>query len=133
VSEPTLVGVHHIELTVSDLDRSADWYSSVLGFTPAGRIDKAQLSALMLRHPSGILLALTLHHGSSPDAFDERRAGLDHLAFGVADPAAVDAWAARLDALGVPRSEVKDGALPGSRLVVFRDPDGIQLECYTSP
>jgi hypothetical protein len=32
----------------------------------------------------------------------------------------------------VPRGEVKDGSLPGSRLVVVRDPDGIQLEIYCS-
>jgi glyoxylase I family protein len=134
VTDPTLVGVHHLELTVRDLERSASWYASVLGFDRAGRVDKPQLSMEMLRHPAGILLALTLHHGAAAaGTFDERRVGLDHLAFAVADPAAVDAWARRLDELGVTRSEIKDGSLPGSRLVVFRDPDGIQLECYTSP
>jgi glyoxylase I family protein len=82
--------------------------------------------------PAAPVLALVEHPDGADDSFDERRTGLDHLAFAVADAAAVDAWAEHLDRVGVERSEVKDGALPGSRLVVFRDPDGLQLECYTS-
>ena len=41
--------------------------------------------------------------------------------------------AQKLDELGVERTEVKDGALPGSRVVIFRDPDNIQVECYYAP
>jgi glyoxylase I family protein len=130
MAEPTLTGVHHIELTVRDADSSADWYRSVLGFTDSGRLDKEQMSVVMLRHSSGLLLGFAQHKTGAGDDFDERRTGLDHLAFDVGSHEAVDTWAARLDELGVAHSEVKSGALPGSRLIVFRDPDGIQLECY---
>jgi catechol 2,3-dioxygenase-like lactoylglutathione lyase family enzyme len=45
----------------------------------------------------------------------------------------VDEWAAHLTAAGVEYSGPKAGGLAGSRLIVFRDPDGVQLECYFSP
>lgn len=135
MSETVLTGIHHLELTVSDLERSVRWYQEVLGLEEARRMDKGFLEVVMLR--SGTMLVVLVRHvgndADPPDRFDERRIGLDHVGFAVPSPDAVEAWAARLDGLGVARSEVKDGALPGSRLVVFRDPDGIQFECYYAP
>jgi catechol 2,3-dioxygenase-like lactoylglutathione lyase family enzyme len=61
----------------------------------------------------------------------EFRSGLDHVAFGVADRAELDAWAARLDELGVAHGEIKD-AHYGSGLS-FRDPDNIALELFAPP
>jgi glyoxylase I family protein len=132
---PPLTGIHHIELTVRELERSLRWYADTLGLSVARRLEREGRRIVMLRRadsPAAPVLALVEHPDGADDSFDERRTGLDHLAFAVADAAAVDAWAEHLDRVGVERSEVKDGALPGSRLVVFRDPDGVQLECYTS-
>jgi hypothetical protein len=55
------------------------------------------------------------------------------VGFRVATPDAVSAWAARLDQHDVAHSGVKDGAMPESKVVIFRDPDNIQLECYYAP
>ena len=61
--------------------------------------------------------------------FDERRVGLDHVAFRVADLPELDAWVAHLDAIGVSHSGVKDiEGHRGGPLIVLRDPDRIQLE-----
>lgn len=62
--------------------------------------------------------------------FSERRTGLDHLAFQVSNREQLEAWIARFDAHGVVHSEIKAAAIPGTFLVVFRDPDGIQLELF---
>jgi catechol-2,3-dioxygenase len=67
----------------------------------------------------------------SSDPFDERRPGLDHLAFGCGDHAELEAWAGRLDALGIPNGGVVDAAY-GSGLS-FRDPDNIALEFFAPP
>ena len=59
-------------------------------------------------------------------------AQLDHISFGVAEHADLDAWASWLDELGIEHSGVidTDNPIPYS-VVVFRDPDNIQLElCY---
>ena len=58
--------------------------------------------------------------------------GLDHISSGVAERTDLDAWAAWLDELGIEHSGVidTDNPIPYS-VVVFRDPDNIQLElCY---
>jgi catechol 2,3-dioxygenase-like lactoylglutathione lyase family enzyme len=61
--------------------------------------------------------------------FDERRTGLDHISFGVADRASLDVWASGLDELGIEHSSVIDAEKPMPySVVVFRDPDNIQLE-----
>ena len=129
---PAITGIHHVALTVTDAERSADWYERVLGFTRAATVPTEAFHRIALRHPAGLLLTLLQHRAGTGEAFTEQRTGLDHLAFAVPDADAVEAWAAHLDELGIDRSAVKDGALPASRLVVFRDPDGVQLECYCS-
>jgi catechol 2,3-dioxygenase-like lactoylglutathione lyase family enzyme len=65
--------------------------------------------------------------------FDEARVGLDHLAFRVASADDVEKAAEHLDAHGISHSGIKPGRIPNSVLVVFRDPDNIQLEYYYSP
>ena len=66
--------------------------------------------------------------------FDEARTGLDHIGFRVADRAALDAWVAKLDELGVEHSGIRDITEPTPfSTLVFRDPDNIQLEMIYSP
>ena len=61
------------------------------------------------------------------------RAGLDHLAFAVADREELDAWAARLTDAAVVHSPVTAAnSVPGAAVLVFRDPDNIQLELFAS-
>ena len=132
-STPPVQGIHHLELTVSDLARAEQWYTSVLGFEKIGGMEKADHSVVMLRGGE-LMVGLVGHQATSAgDLFDERRVGLDHAAFAVPTPNDVEAWARHLDAHGVEHTEVKDGALPDSRVVIFRDPDGIQLEFYYAP
>lgn len=127
---PALDGIHHVTLTVSDLDRSVAWYTETLGFTELQRVAVNGMAKAMLTH-GGLLVTLTEHgEFAEPGAFSERRTGLDHLGFAVPDRAALDAWAARLDALGVARGEVTRGR--SGDLIAFRDPDNIALEFYTS-
>jgi len=125
-------GFHHLTVNVQDVDRSVKWYGEVLGFEPARQIETDTFSRVILRHPdTGATLGLNRHNAAVADEpFDERRAGLDHLAFRVADRASLDAWVSRFDELGIAHSEVKAGGAAESFLVVFRDPDGLQLEVY---
>jgi catechol-2,3-dioxygenase len=63
--------------------------------------------------------------------FSERRAGLDHVAFGVQDRFELRRWGKRLDQLGISHDEIKDAGY-GSGLS-FRDPDGLPLEFFAPP
>jgi catechol 2,3-dioxygenase-like lactoylglutathione lyase family enzyme len=81
-------GVHHFGLTVRDVDASAAWYGEVLGFRRAGEFtapDGARRKVFLRHDGLQVRLGLTQHRHGSKDAFDETRAGLDHLAFAVAN------------------------------------------------
>jgi glyoxylase I family protein len=133
MSEPSFAGLHHVAVNVHDVDRSVQWYTDVLGFTPLFPFDTEDFTRRIIRHPSGVVLGLTRHNHADADAeFSERRTGLDHVAFGVASEDDLRAWADRLDAAGVSHSGVKVTPQTGSALIAFRDPDNIQLEFYVA-
>jgi glyoxylase I family protein len=136
-----LVGVihdlHHLGLTVRDVEASARWYEQVLGFQRTGGYESPDGARrkVFLRHPGlRARVGLTEHRDSGDDRFDETRIGLDHLAFAVADHAELEAWAVRLSAAGVVHSPIAPAnSIAGAAVLVFRDPDNIQLELFTEP
>lgn len=125
-------GVHHLRLTVSDVQRARDFYTTVLGFDFL-----MDLPPGVLLHNGQILLGLGTapHEGadSSGDRFDENRVGLDHLSFSVNSRADLDSALQLLDEHNAPHGEIKDlGEDFGICVLAFRDPDNIQLE-LTAP
>lgn len=124
--------VHHLRLTVADIDRSRAFYTEVLGF------------AVVMELNPGVFLSngsIGLGLGPAPDPrraghtdrFDENRIGLDHLSFGVSSRIELEDAARELAARGVPHGEITDlGAAFGLFILAFRDPDNIQLE-LTAP
>lgn len=81
-------------------------------------------------HPaSGTGFGFTDHGAKgSGDVFDEHRTGMDHLAFAVRDRATLEAWKARFEEHGVDHSDIAPSAV--GDVIVFRDPDNVQLEVY---
>ncbi len=126
------IGVSHIALTVRDLETSERWYKEVFGLE---RLEEVTMPGhrlvVLVEEGTDIALNLHVHEGNRGEAFDERQTGLDHLSLLVEDRGSLDQWAAHLDALGVIRSPIIDEAY-GS-VLVFRDPDGIQLELFSNP
>ena len=127
-------GFHHVTLNVHDLETSERWYGDVLGLVRLTTFNTDDFQRVIMRHAeSGMVLALNRHkHPDASDPFSERRTGLDHLAMGVTDRNALEAWISHFDSLGVTHSEIKSGGVPGSFLVAFRDPDNIQLEMFAT-
>jgi catechol 2,3-dioxygenase-like lactoylglutathione lyase family enzyme len=130
-------GVHHLGLTVLDAEASAAWYVDVLGFRRDGGFEAPDGARrkVFLRHDGFALrLGLTQHRDGGRERFDETRAGLDHLAFAVAERGELDEWARRLDAAGVVHSPVAPAnSIAGAAVLVLRDPDNIQLELFHDP
>jgi len=130
-------GIHHIGLTVRDVEASAAWYVDVLGFRRVGRFEAPDGARrkVFLRHDGlAARLGLTEHRDGGREPFDETRPGLDHLAFEVDGRDQLDAWARRLaDAAVVHAPVAPANSVPGAYVLVFRDPDNIQLELFTEP
>lgn len=123
--------ITHVAVTVTDLSVSVPWYTEVLGVDPVLDEDTGPFRHVVYQ-VGGTLLGLH----EFPDLaertpFDERRPGLDHVAFGVAERAELEKWAARLDELDVAHGTIKDAGY-GSGLS-FRDPDNIALEIFAPP
>jgi len=127
---PEHLGISHIDLTVLDCERAADWWQDVMGFTLVHRTSGETFETRSLVHPSGVAVTVMTHDGTPElGAFDERRVGLDHLAFRVADRDELQRWVSHLDAKGVTHSGIID--IGYGPTLVFRDPDNVQLEFYS--
>jgi catechol-2,3-dioxygenase len=127
----TFPPITHVALTVRDLAVSVPWYTELLGSEPVLDEDTGPF-----RHVVWLVNGTLLGLHQFPDTntatpFTERRAGLDHVAFGVADRAGLEHWEKRLDQLGVSHGGINDAAY-GSGLS-FRDPDGLPLEFFAPP
>lgn len=124
-------GVSHVDLTVTDLERSEQWYSELFDMQRVldGRNDDHQFTSRYLFHPDSWLIVGLVHHDELEDKrFDERRVGLDHLSLGVASSEELVAWEHRLTDLGIDHSPLVEGDMWD--VLVFRDPDNIQLELF---
>ena len=132
---PSTTGFDHFAPTVSDAEASAAWYAEVFGLerlpaTVAHHGDGSAGYAILLRDPqTNVLIGVHQHDQSHDGPFDERCPGLDHMAWGVASRVELERWAQWLDVLHVAHSGITD--IRGHRsysVIVFRDPDNIQLE-----
>ena len=126
---PEFTGISHVELTVRDADRSAAWYERVLGMQRL--VDDASVSerVINLIHPAARLALGLIQHESGDDAeFSESRVGLHHLALNVKSREDLESWVEHLGGCGVAHSTISD--LPYGSVLVFRDPDNIQLELF---
>jgi glyoxylase I family protein len=129
VGMPEIMGFSHVDLTVSDCDRAVRWWQDVLGFMLVHQVQEATYRSRAMIHPSGIAVTVMTHDATAQSGqFDERRVGLDHLAFRVADRDELQRWASHLDAMGVAHTGIIDSGYGPT--LVFRDPDNMQLELY---
>lgn len=139
-ARPALSGVHHVSITVTDVEASAHWYETVfrtqrLPMTfPHHGAEESGYAVLLIEPTTGF--AFGLHHNAANTGTpaDERITGLDHISLAVAERSDLDAWADWLTVQGVTHSGVNDVTepIPYSTLV-FRDPDNIQLELIYLP
>ncbi len=126
-----LTGLSHVQLLVSDVGVSAEWYRVALGLEPY--VDDLDNGYVALRHRRARLIVV-LTAGAAGAAGNAGAGGaagaasgtLDHLAFAVPDEGALRAWADHLTAVGVDHAGVVLEL--GNPSLQFRDPDGIAIE-----
>lgn len=125
---PRIESFGHIDLTVTDGERSVSWWTQVLGFRLITSFGRRGFRVWSLNHPCGFPLGLVVHDTAPEHPFDERVVGLDHFAFRVRDRATLEQWTDHLDELGIDHSGVQEEN--GGPLITLRDPDNIQVELW---
>lgn len=134
---PKLTSVHHLALTVTDVERSVPWYARVLDLEESHRREDPETGVhkvVLKSAGDGFSVVLVQHPDTDRRCFDERRTGLDHVAFSVTSKAELCEWEERLSEYGVSyRPPRESRTFEGSSVIVFRDPDGIQLEIWSDP
>ena len=125
VTVPAVVGLHHVRSPVSDLMRSRDWYTGVLGFEP-------RLSLQEEDHVVGVVVAqsngLTLGLHYAPELVHALE-GFCSIALSVGAIDDLTRWCTYLDALGVSHSAPAEGHL--GWYVEVPDPDGHIIQLHT--
>lgn len=125
-----VLGVDHIYVTVSDLERSTAYYDKVmkaLGF----RKGTGHVGGQPHVHYFNRALQYTLRPArAGAPAHDAYVPGLHHLCFQVRDASAVDEAVASLKRLGIAIGEPQLRPAYGADYYAayFKDPDGIELE-----
>ena len=108
---PEFPGVTHVALTVTDLGRSRPWYRNLFEAEPVIDEDTGPFHHVVWLLGGQTLVAINKFpdpDGSEP--FDERRPGLDHLAFACANRTDLEQWESKLNDLGVDNGGIVDAA-----------------------
>lgn len=142
--------VHHVGVSVADLDRAAAFWERLLGRPPRDRrtLDGPKLPGLVgypqvriescwFDLPGGAALELLDYLEPAADAYDPGtpHPGNVHLCFEVADMRAAHAHAVACGAQPVSKTPIRVDAGPtaGTRIAYLRDPDGVTLELRQLP
>ena len=122
-----ILGLHHIKVPVTNLARSRAWYERVFELKPTMEFpdDDGVVRGVAYQPLGGFSLALR----ENP-AVARGIAGYDPFAILLQGRADIDAWAARLDSLGVEHSPVIEASI--GWMLAFLDPDGLELRLYTA-
>jgi catechol 2,3-dioxygenase-like lactoylglutathione lyase family enzyme len=136
VAQPRL---HHLALTVTDLESSVEWYGAVFDVHPLLDVPhRGGVGRILADADRQLMIALHHHDTNNGALCAETATGLDHAGFTVATRADLEAWQDHLEAHGVVRAEIADKPLtqspiadePYASVLVFRDQDNIQLELF---
>lgn len=139
MSDATQLRLHHLALTVADLDASVQWYETVFDVHPVMDIPhQGGVGRILSNADQTLAFALHRHDANDGGLFAETTTGLDHAGFAVSSRDDLEAWQTHLETHGVVRADAADKPLtqspiadePYASVLVFRDPDNIQLELF---
>ena len=82
----TIPAITHVAVTVSDLAASEAWYTKVLGVEPVLDEDTGPFRHIVYSLGNTLLGLHGFPDLKTKEPFDERRPGLDHIAFGCREP-----------------------------------------------
>ena len=131
------MGVHHVDLVVSSIERSLPFYRELLaplGWHRLGEVEGERGETIWyLNGPECSIGIREAQSGSDP--YDRYAVGLHHIAFEAFSRAVVDEradWLRGADAR-IESEPQEYTYMPGYYAVFFYDPDGLKLEILHVP
>ena len=130
------MGIHHLDLVVSTLERSVAFYRELLeplGYARLGDIVGER--GEKVRYVSGGGATIGIREAKVAGGYDRYRVGVHHVAFEAPSRDAVDErhrWAVER-AVGIESPPKEYDYMPGYYAFFFYDPDGIKLEVVHAP
>jgi catechol-2,3-dioxygenase len=129
---PEFPTITHVALTVRDLNTSVPWYERLFDAKPVLDEETGTFRHVVWLVGGSTLVGLHQFPQLEDDStFNERRLGLDHLAFQCRSRDELAEWQRHLESLGIAHGGIVDAGY-GSGLA-FRDPDNIALEFFAPP
>ncbi|HEV8712101.1 MAG TPA: VOC family protein [Candidatus Binatia bacterium] len=127
-------GIAHIQLTVSDLERSITFYEPLLHFFGMKTIVKTPETFYCVGSRTGVAISRA-DPQYRDDRFQQRRIGLHHFCFRARSREDVDKIFQFVEGLGarIVQGPQEDHFAPGYYSILFEDPDGIRIEVNHAP
>jgi glyoxylase I family protein len=122
---PSLQGLSHLGLSVTDLPAATRFWVEVLGFDV---IVESPTFCLLLHRQARVALGISNHDTTVTGRFSETNVGLGHVALAVSDIEALAKWGRRLDELGIPHSEITTSDF--GQQINLRGPDDFPVELF---
>jgi glyoxylase I family protein len=132
------MGIHHIDLVVSSVERSLPFYRELLGplgWHGIGEVEGERGETIWYLNGRDTSIGIREAQSTGDSGVDRYRVGLHHIAIEAVSRAVVDERAQWLRANGaVIESEPQEYTyMPGYYAVFFYDPDGLKLEILHVP
>lgn len=122
-------GIHHLSLTVSDLQKSKEFYSKVCGMEVF--LEEKGGVGLTSEWLDSLWLCTPRDKPHLPHPFNRNNIGLDHWAFSVTSEEDLKGVEKHLKDLGI---EMEDSGITddgyGGTAIFTRDPDGMKVEFH---
>ena len=121
-----ITGVSHIQINVSDLEASTEWYKTTVGLT--------QLQAAPGKYASLTPAAGGFRLGLIQTGPEDVHSNFGHLAIALESMDVLTAWVEHLDVMGAPHTAIKENPFnPGVFSIDLFDPDGHEIELIYEP
>jgi glyoxylase I family protein len=130
------MGIHHLDLVVTSLERSVSFYRELLeplGYSRVGDIVGERGETV--RYVAGSGPAIGIRDAKVAGEYDRYRVGVHHVAFEAPSREVVDErhrWAMERG-VQIESSPKEYAYMPGYYAFFFYDPDGIKLEVVHAP